>query len=323
MFHSGMHRRRHCFSRLIDFEYIRCSTDKTRKSYSIVKRLRKPGQKSKNETIHTDETRALNDAYKSGVLLSDEADTAFKKIIEKLYEQNRQDLPCNRANLKLKDKYWEERFEDKANKDPRACEARLNRGVEALGKLSIYSATRQEMQKQLNNAKNPREAVDVINGLLKYIGRTKIKLHRQRKPRRTVRHVTLSQFKSFVSALNEEERILCWVAMTTGLRLGEVFAIKKGSFHPKAKLIRVREQMKLDGKFYETKTANSRRVPVLDEGIAWIEKFINIPDDRKLKLRRKRWSDIVKNASRTALGTKNVLTFHDLRHSYAIHLIIP
>ncbi len=116
-------------------------------------------------------------------------------------------------------------------------------------------------------------------------------------------------------------RIMFQALFATGCRQGELFAVARGHF--RFPVLNVTQQLDRKLKTRGTKNKKKRICVVLAEGRASLDKWIALADDDKRKLRRRRFHDSLKAACRRAFpdDPRKHLVVHDLRHSYAIHLL--
>lgn len=118
----------------------------------------------------------------------------------------------------------------------------------------------------------------------------------------------------------DEFRILCNVAWYSGLRKGEIFAIKASDLRPG--YLYVDSQVDKELNMRETKTRGRRKAFILEGGEEWITKWLDIPEAKKKLLRSYNHAKKVRSAcSRAFSETDKQCSFHCLRHSYAVHLL--
>jgi integrase len=121
--------------------------------------------------------------------------------------------------------------------------------------------------------------------------------------------------KSITDAMPEQYRVLVWIGIGTGMRLGEVLGLRVSDILWMRREIRVERQMTAAGKIAELKTAASRRtIPVdsmiIDQINLHLQRFGELPSPSRTVF-AKHWRRAA------AVGVR----FHDLRHTYASALI--
>jgi integrase len=145
------------------------------------------------------------------------------------------------------------------------------------GEMAVSNVTRQEIQAyvaHLTQAGYAPKSIDHIHDVLSAVLRTAVKWgHLQENPARgvdlpTLRCVrpkwalTTSQAASLVIALPRLARTMVGLAILSGLRRGEIFALRWKDIDEEARLLTVREAV-YDGTFGTPKTeAGSRQIPL-------------------------------------------------------------
>jgi integrase len=150
------------------------------------------------------------------------------------------------------------------------------------GDRTLSEVTRQEIQAyvaHLTNAGYAPKSIDHVHDVLSAILRTAVKWgHLQENPARgvdlpTLRCVrpkwalTTSQAASLLAALPSLPRTMVGLAILSGLRRGELFALRWKDIDEHARLLTVREAV-YDGIFSTPKTeAGSRQIPLSDTAL--------------------------------------------------------
>jgi len=312
--------------------YLRLPGKGSRRSFALIRRHRGAGgRKSKAETVRHEPLEAINRQFRDGTLPYDQAHEAARRELEALKKKH---APKTRvvtlrgANLRWFNQYWDQNYAHRPLLNVKAARSRLRIAVEALGDTPL-TAGRDELQKAVNesagkNARKQRLIVSALNQILRWMGRHDVKLTRMRKQRPKVRYITLEEMDSLVANLTDEhDRILAWVAFATGCRAGEIFALTDRKFRKTKRTVFVDEQVTEAGEKRDPKNGKAREVPVLPEGLPWLEKWIKVGTDDRRELRKRRLGEIMTRACVRAWPDEpeKHLVFHDLRHSYAIHLL--
>lgn len=317
--------------------YLRAPTKAGRARFSIAKRYR--NSKTSSETVESEKLDAINRQYISGKLTFSEAKAACQLVLKELRVAEEKKVPSlsfRKANKTIVDDYWEKEYSIKDLRCPASAYNRLIRAIKVIGDLPLVSASQADLQAAINKTakkfkgtkratgKNQREVVAALRQLLKFIGRTDVRLVKWHKPINEVRHLTLDEFKLVAAELPTlEMKILAWLGFSTGGRVGELFGLRPENFNPKTKTVYIPHQMMADGSIEPTKNRKKRHVRILDEGIPWLKKWFKIDPEQKAWLRNQRHAEILTVACKAIYPkqTTKHLVFHDLRHSYAIYLL--
>jgi integrase len=234
---------------------------------------------------------------------------------DRLYDaiKERETLPL--INIQLLDDYWKHAYANKDIVDKNTAWHRLLRPITALGALQLPTATAAEIQQairdNITNVSSQRDGIAAIRQILTFIGRHDVKLSKPKKSRDDLEYVPLEDFSAIAANLPPEIAMVAWVALATGCRLGEVFALK--SINAKYQAVYVDKQM--DDQLVERQTKNRRPrwAPILSEGREFVETWIIEPSKSKNRLLE--WGKLMRKASGGSIN------FHSLRHSYAIALL--
>lgn len=274
---------------------------------------------------------AINDAFQRKALTRHAAEAAVKELVESLYKEDNAYLAVvhNEENRKLVDQYWEREYAARDLVDPSTARYELDRAVEALGPLSLYAASREEMQRAVDNAatedhagkkrlrpNKQRRLVAKLQILLRYIGRRDVVLRKARPEKRSVAYLSEPDFLDILPHLPDEPlRLLHQVAFYTGARLGECFAMEPHHFDEGRLELRIATQIDKQGSERPTKNRRERTTLVFPAGkealLAWFDAKHLVDDDA-----RKRMAQIT--AAACVEAKKRALCFHDLRHCYAV-----
>ena len=280
-----------------------------RRSFRILKQTA-----SKFETVRSPDLASINSNYLAGRIDFETAEKNVRNLINHLQPKL---VPVhNKDNSKVVDQYWAEEYRHRKLKDRDTARYELDRAVRALGNLSIQSATRDQLQEHIDanfKTNKQRRIVSKINQLLKWLRRD-FSLVRDEESFEEVNHVTEEEFQTLLTKVPDKFKSLHEVCFYGGFRIGEAFALKPHQLNKKLSSIKVVAQIDKKGVYRKTKNKKERDAYVFPKGIEALERFF--VDRQKITLEERTQMSKV-----TAKAAGGPLTFHDLRHSYAIALI--
>jgi integrase len=268
---------------------------------------------------------AINLAFKAKQKNFTLCELELKNIIVDLYTQKKKLFGThvfNEDNQKVLDTYWESEYANKQNIDPVSAKCDLRRAIEAVGSLSILSASRENLQRQIDSrfkGNRQRRIVARLNQIIKYIKRD-IKLRKAPKERRKVRYLTPSEFQRAIRFINDDDiKALNVVCFCTGARLGEAFALN--ALELRGDIVLISKQLDDTGVVRDTKNRRERQALVNPIESALFSRWISLLN--KESLRTVKIAKITKEACRRAFpeDKSKWCTPHDFRHSYAIWLL--
>jgi hypothetical protein len=199
-------------------------------------------------TTHDERLIAINRAYRSGSSSKEECKVLVKEIVKDLYKKDRR---ChkkfhvhNAENWKVLEEYWEKVYSFRSLVCEVSTKNDLKRAVEALGQLSIYSASREEIQNAIDQkfkGNSQRRVIARLTQLLKFIGRENLKLRKQLAGFTQISYLNEDDFKKVLHFVPTEiEKSLLKLCYYSGLRIGEAYALEPHSLLPNG-TIRVME----------------------------------------------------------------------------------
>lgn len=291
--------------------YIKRPTGK-RRSYGIVKL-----DNGKSEHLHSPALKAINQKVKNNTLAPDMAEKNVQELVDKYKKQfgiEKQPIIHNDDNQRLLAQYWKAEYEHRELADKNTAKYEFDRALKALGNVSLISATKEEIQKALDiqDSKKRRRLTGYITALLKFLGRTDIKLRRPKRLKPKVQYCNETQLHEILLKIEDAPlRILAKVLFYTGMRLGEAFALQPQKIHPERQYIIVDEQKPSKGKPKSPKWDSQRKTFVEKDAFPHLYEWLTLR--AHFKLSRSHATKIFKRISG--------LRLHDLRHSYAIRLL--
>ncbi len=280
-------------------------------------------------TIKDERIEAVNRQLIDGGLSLEQAVTQMQLIVEDLYRRDGVKISrveSNRENEAIVERYYKEivaRRKTLADSKSSA-KAAAYRAVRALGEHSLLSAPIDVLQDALD-AKYPEsdrrqpKLARRLNSVLKFVGREeRIQAYAEQEPE--VKFIPFEAMTQILPRLpNEPFRVLCQMALYTGLRIGELMALEPRHLKRDAGAIYVEWQINKAGERTKPKWGKRRIAAVFAEALDLFDRWIEVKDQvgHKTRLRAAR---LVLSASRRAYPRKSEhhICFHDLRHSYAI-----
>lgn len=309
-------------NRILDFILQRPDSHGKR-SFAIIRR-----QGTTNRTLKLPDLDIINERYKKGTIDFETASKLAEDIRARLYKEQKYNKNFHPDNKKFLDEYWKRKFEKKDITDKRAAFDRLKRAIDAIGELSLLTASQDELQDKIYKHPQQRRIAPALNEMLKFFGRNGVEIPLNKKKRKKPKYFTAQELKRVIAHIECEDpkhmATLMKAAFGTGMRLGEVYGIEPYHLRNKNKVVYVEQQLRPDGETDTTKTSSSRLVPILPafekDVVEWVMK---VPEEKKLESRIWRHAEIVKNAAIKVFPNNpdKHCVFHDLRHSYAITML--
>lgn len=281
-------------------------------------------------TVADTRLTAINEQFRKGQLTKTVAREKVDLLVEDLYKLA--GVRVARVSSTSDNEKWvEAEFKRQYRKrntvrDKKAPLYLYLRAVKCLGELSIHSASEEDMQSAVND-KYPdhrqRAVAGALGVLLKWAGRHDVKINKYAKKRQTkVKHMPFDAIEQAINRIEDPAfRTLVRMAMYTGCRIGELFALTPGNLL-NGRVIRVENQIDKEELLTEPKRGSVRTVAPFPQAVALYAQWMK--DKSKVThATRLRASRVFKSACRRAhSGNKAYwLTFHDLRHCFAIRSI--
>lgn len=305
-----------------------------RASFVIIRRINRKRPDQRHEQVRSEALAVVNELYQDGTYTLAQATKAAKAEVKRLREiepDRRPNSKPNSANARILNKYWKACY---ASKDinQTAARDRLNRAILAVGDLHISTASQQQLQTAINrkatelkdvkraSGKNQRDIVAALNQLLQFLKRTDVKLIPFKKTRRKIKYFSLEEFRLVADRIEDPLfRDMAWAAFATGGRAGELFALTSDSLNTQTGTVWIEAQIDKELTERETKNRRLHHAPVIPEGMEAVRRWCS--SDRAA-LRKSRHADMLRVAIAAAFPSKSThYVFHDLRHSYAVHLL--
>ena len=302
-----------------------------RKSFMVYEDIKVRGGKRSCTKVEDERIDAINRSLEIGAQTQEQCVILIKEVIKNLYKT---DPRCrkrihvhNSENWKVYDDYWEQVYSFRPLINEYTAQNELKKAIEVLGQLSIYSASREEIQNCIDKkykGNTQRRIVARMNQILKFAGRDNIKLRKHPKEFINVSFINEDEFKKVISASETPiERALLNLCYYSGLRIGEAYALLPQDLLPNGTL-RVTGQVDRKGVRRKTKTKKPRLAYIFPQGIEAFKYWTNATPEERAKIDRDEASrELMKKYCKIAFPKDSAkhLTFHALRHCYAINLL--
>ncbi len=297
------------------------------KSFSILKKTIPPHGKPSYQVITHTKIDLINSMLHEGTLTYEQAEAQFLDVIERLYHTDggRRMRVHNSSNRAVLEKYWKDKYAHRRIKDLKTMKGDYARAIEALGTVSILEASQSEMEKQLGRVCSgniQRRRAQRLNELLNYLDRG-FQLIKEKEKIEEPKHLLVSEILKVIPRLgNENLKLLCWTLFGTGARLGEAFAITPNKLSMSGQYVLIDRQRYQDWSLGDTKRGKHPKAPIVKEAREYVKQWALLPEDDKKALRFTKARDSIQLACKELFpnNPRKWLTFHDLRHCYAIHL---
>lgn len=300
-----------------------------RATFAIVRIDHLPGQKPVRKTLKTPEIAALNSNLKSKLLTLEQANHQVDKVIvpelkrraglqEKLSDESR----ILDANWKLFRKVWKEDYSLRRLRENSVISADVDfrAALKLVEPHSLMTTDRETLQRHWDkvvSGNRSRKYGHYVNTLLKAAGRD-FTLNVAEKVLNEVDYLTVDDFKTFQEHLfYVPAKLLADVLFGTGVRIGEAFMFTERMLKPN-RSIYVSQQMYENGKIGPPKNKPHTTV-LLPQFEDSYREWCRLKDRAlyRTKLDRR-----IRAAAKEAFpDPERQISPHDLRHSYAIHML--
>ncbi len=311
-----------------------------RKSFSIISYEKEDGKKVNNKALRIPEVVKINVQYEAGELSFDQAKRLVSQIKDNLVQgvkDSNQTYFHNQENADLvekyiKAKYRQQRRRNKGSKQKSQDDMRTSclRAIKCLGAKSIYSATENYIQDCIDEnfeGNVQRKMVSRMKQILGFIDRKDVQLEQDPEEHKEVRHLTLAEGERLLEELSKNRLVYLAAALTlyTGCRIGEVMHMTSASILSDEIVAVKRQRERKTWAVVPTKNRKERQSFTIKDVSLLVEEWEQLDLEAKKKARK--GAKIIPreiNKACRKLWPRNPekhLIHHDLRHSYAIHLL--
>jgi integrase len=286
-----------------------------RKTFAVIQR----DKSGKNITVKSEYIDSINKSFLAGEISFEKADNLMRRFVSSKKPAPKK---LNHTNEQILNRYWNAHYEGKDIAAPKAAFNRLRRAIRAIDPLLLTSCTKHEIEGKIYELHTQRESATVINQLFKFLGREE-RIRLRREEPRAIRFISMKDYLTRLRPrLPVQSRLVCDVALATGARPGELFAIDTNSLreYEDCLSVYIDRQLTETGIFTATKTRKSRIVPVIPELRNEVKTLAVLPLAEKRRLRIQNHSKNIRAAC-NGISLDSIEQLRDLRHSYAIHLL--
>lgn len=311
-------------TRLIKTFYVIKEPKNGRKSYAILEEKRSSTSRT-YKTLKLESLKAINKAIKDNRYTNAEALILVREVVTSLYKELERQTPKvvhNSENFNLLEEFWNAEYDHRDLIDYDSPKNDFKRAIDTVGALSLYSATREELQKEISKhvkGTKQRRVVARLNTVLKFIKRD-IKLRKDKSNQVDVKYLSLDEFNKVLQYIdNEDIKLIFRLSYFTGARTGELFAFEERQY--KSPTITIQKQIDRSNNKRDTKNRMTHKAWIFPEGRQLLTKWFKF--EKKMEFRNLKFADIIKKACKRAFpeNKEKWCCFHDLRHSYAINLL--
>lgn len=276
--------------------------------------------------VRSQELSRINLRMKAGGITLGLARRLVEQIRTQLYIRDGAKLIAvvfNSENRKLLESYWASEYEPRLISlvDNRTARTELERAIDAVGTLALQTSDKASLQAAVNKIQPPRKQrrlVARLNVLLRYAGRD-FKLFKARKQRMPINYLTIQELERLFQKIEDPKvRIACEVALATGARLGELFALELRHYNQSVNTIKILSQIDRYGTRRATKNHKQRTAFVLPRFRAQVLRWFDVKDTIN-RTSASKFAGTLRRCSKKLFGKP--LVFHDLRHCYAVYLL--
>jgi integrase len=273
--------------------------------------------------VKNEELDAINRELQANAISPERAYDLVRHLKRSLEAKEEKPVSWLAENIQIADEFFEERTKWKKNRAPQASKDRFRWGVKKLGKLSLLTATKKEMMEALHPlpANRQRAAISVLNSLLTFKGLSNKRLMPPKEILSPPDYLTVEELEKVIASLPRKEwQIFCRVAFATGARYGEIFDFERKNLKQKDTHIFIGTQRYKDWSQGPTKNTKTGAAFIIAEYRTALKEWLLVPLEVKKEMRSK-----AQPSEQWAAACQKVLnkpfTLHNLRHSYAKHML--
>lgn len=274
------------------------------------------------ETVHHPDIDIINTELKAGRLSAERARLALEEVRIRLEKAEVKPVSWLTENMAIAQDFYEQEIVPKGNRRPEAARDRIFWAVKQLGATKLLASTKAELVKALEHLdiNSRRRALSVVNSLLKFKA-VPVRCPLPKREKQEIDYLTLEELAAVLEVLKYPEwKLLAKAAFGTGARYGELFATELRDLRNKGTHVWIGWQRLQDWTKVPTKNDKEGATWVVEECRTALVDWIKVDVEVKREMRRKELpGEYFADACEKAIGRR--LTFHNLRHSYAHHML--
>lgn len=315
---------------------IKTPKHKGRASFSIASDIIDEDSGRSHKVVRDERLDAINLSFSKGKPY-EECLLLVREVQKDLYQQEKRLHPTvvhNAENFEILAQYFKRKYERRRNvreESKRTMHYDLVRAVEAIGHLSLYSASEEQLQDEIGKrarGTKQRRIVMRLRQLLKFINRHDVRLELDYEDDRQVRFLEMEEIDQLIHYFdaqgNNVMKCLVAIGAKCGLRLGEIYALEIIKIKGRDRLV-VDGQLIRDGSRRKPKRDKIRDAYVIGDAMKYVREWCRLPIAEKTAYRRgqRRIPDAVTKACRALWPDepRKHLNFHDTRHCYGVYLV--
>lgn len=292
--------------------------DKRRHTFAIYSRTTNPDGTTKNVTLDHADIDAVNKQLLAKTISYEDACKQLKSIRMRITGEA--PVVHNADNERILAKFLDEYFKEKPFVvDKVSATHKYKRAVKCLGRLPIMAVTRNESLECIlampNNAKQ-REAAHKLNSLFKRLGRDLV-VPVPPKEHEEVEYISEGELDKIVKGLGDTPlSAAIKLAFFTGLRIGELRALTPATMLPDGNTLNITTQLDTKERKRGPKHRKKRKAFMHDKA----KPAFKVWTTKTTTFTHKQLNTQFQKACLKFLN-RNGLSWHDLRHSYAVYLL--
>ena len=301
--------------------------DKTRRTFSIIKDVVYVNGSRNQKVLEDPRVEVVNLKMQRGLLTPDSAWAELKGSVVpalkheagvKAHEALVDQISAN--NLKVFQSFWGEMYAGVDLKNPASTRNDLLAALRAIDPLSVTTASRQDLRDKLTAlpAYQQRRHCIRINQLLRHLERG-FTIGKRSREYQDVDYVTWRGLQEMLPFIySSEVQLLAIALFGTGVRIGEAFAPGFTRLKPN-NTIYIDRQMDLKCTIRGIKNGKPHHTRLLPEAEAGYRDWCKVP--HKERFRSSAINQIIRASAKAFPPPGHQISAHDLRHSYAIHML--